>query len=232
MSFFLLLFVSCTQEDLMKYDQSERTLYIPSLGSDQAPPFYSFRHHLDVDNCEALFLVKLNGQLLEEDKKYKVEVVKEKTTALPEDYTLVSEQVFHAGVWEDYVRVILHRTAHLAVEQVGLTIRLVPNENFGLSHYIGDTDFNYIPVESLSFTINFSDMISKPEWWDDRITSFYLGEYTDDKYTYFMESSKVSDLTGYSSTEIRKMVLKFREDIEANQWIDSATGSLITVVIY
>lgn len=228
----ILLLASCSQDDLMKYDLSTHSLYIP-IGDKTAridTAFFSFKHHLNVDEYKVRFLVKLNGPLLEEDKTFKVEVLEEKTTALPEDYTLATEQTFHAGVWEDSIYITLHRTPHLATDLVRLTIRLVPNDHFDVAPYIGDTNFNTISRETITASISFCDMISKPEWWDERITNFYLGEYSDNKYRYFIISSGVTDLTGYSSTEIREMLIKFKDDISDNNWTES-DGSLITIVI-
>lgn len=228
----ILLLASCSQDDLMKYDVSTHSLYIPTGGKTARidTAFFSFKHHLNVDDYKVRFGVKMNGPLLEVDKAFKVEVVKEKTTALPEDYTLPAEQIFHAGVWEDSIYVTLHRTPHLTQDQVRLTIRLVPNEHFDVATYMIDLDNSYIYKESLTATISFCDMISKPEWWDARITNFYFGAYSDNKYKYFIASSGVSDLTGYTSTEIREMLIKFRDDIIVNKWTEE-DGSPITIVI-
>lgn len=228
----ILLLASCSQDDLMKYDLSKHSLYIPSIAENRTDTaFFSFKHHLNVDNYEVRFLVKMNGQFLEEDKIFKIEVVEEKTTASPKDYTLALEQTFHANVLEDSIHVILHRTPHLTEDQVRLTIRLVPNENFDIAPYIGDNNFNTISRESITATISFCDMISQPEWWDARITNFYFGAYSDNKYKYFIASSGVSDLTGYTSTEIREMLMKFKDDISANNWTEE-DGSPITIVSY
>lgn len=228
----ILLLASCSQDDLMRYDLSAHSLYIPTGGNKARidTAFFSFKHHLNVDDYIVRFGVKMNGPLLETDKTFKVEVVKEKTTALPEDYTLATEQTFHAGVWEDSIYISLHRTPHLINDQVRLTIRLVPNDNFDVATYMIDTNYEYIYKESLTATISFCDMISQPEWWDARITNFYFGAYSDNKYKYFIASSGVSDLTGFTSTEIREMLIKYKEDISINNWTEE-DGSPITIVI-
>ena len=158
-----------------------------------------------------------------------MEIIKEKTTALPEDYTVELEQTFHAGVWSDYISIKLHRTAHLADKKVRLAVRLVPNENFGVGSYIGDP---YWPTvrESISCSVTFCDMLSKPDWWDNTITSRFLGEYSDEKYARFIESSGITDITGYTSTELRLIVQQFSKDIQENGWTEE-DGSLMEVVM-
>ena len=237
MGLLLIVLGSCSQEDLVNYDQSTRSLYIPTEMKDEIggtiegidSTYFSFKQYADITDCEIRFTVILNGQQLEEDQTYRLEIIKEKTTALPEDYTVELEQTFHAGVWSDYLSIKLHRTAHLADEKVRLAVRLVPNENFGVGSYIGDP---YWPTvrESISCSVTFCDMLSQPDWWDDTITSRFLGEYSDAKYARFIESSGITDITGYTSTELRLIVQQFSKDIQENGWTED-DGSLMEVVM-
>ena len=181
MSLFLIVLGSCSQEDLLNYDQSTRSLYIPTemesemgetiKGIDST--YFSFRQYADVTDYEIRFSVILKGQQLEEDQTYRLEIIKERKTALPEDYTVELEQTFHAGVWSDYLSIKLHRTAHLANEKVRLAVRLVPNENFGVGSYIGDP---YWPTvrESIYCSVTFCDILIKTDLWDDTIKSRFI----------------------------------------------------------
>lgn len=221
----LCLLSSCQKEGVTEYDSSMHYIYIPSVEKnikDINLKTFSFKHHVGVDDYEIQFPVKLAGYKLDEDKIFRVEVVndEEATTASSENYTLPREQIFHAGVFEDVVKVILHRTAILAEKEVKITFRLVPNENFKLADYMGDVYYNYA-AKSITATVTFSDKISKPEWWNTRITNLFLGEYSDKKYQYFIESTNVSDLTGLGYTEIRELALKFKKDLELHDdWLD------------
>lgn len=225
----LMTFSSCQKEEAIDYELSRHMLYIPTT-DDMNVSTFSFRQLLDENSYEIEFVVKLAGQVLTEDKTFEVEVVSEKTTAQPDDYTLQKEQFFHAGVFEDVVRVILHKTAHLDTDDANLTIRLVSNENFSIAEYIGDPLSNKLASESICAQITFNNKIFKPGWWDKRITNLFLGAYSDAKYSRFMESSNVTDLSGYSFTETREMALQFKIDIATYGWTED-DGSPMTVTV-
>lgn len=228
----LLVLSSCQKEGLTDYDQSLRYLYIPTI-EDANLATLSFQHHLGVEDYEIQFPVKLVGQQLTEDQTYLIEVVNDEklTTAKPEDYTLLKEQVFHAGVFEDVVKLTLHKTDNLKDEKVlSLTIRLVPNENFDVGHYMGDPLHKWTN-ESLTASVTFNDKISRPDWWNDRITKRFLGTYSDNKYRYFIESTGVSDLTDFSFTELRTLSLQFKADLVKHPEWKEEDGSPIIVVV-
>jgi len=230
--FALLAFCSCQKEDVTMYDQFSHYLYIPTENEVNITTF-SFQHHLGVEDYEIQFPVKMAGQKLPEDKTFLVEVVNDEksTTALPGDYTLPREQVFHAGVFEDVIKFTIHKTENLkAGNEVTLTIRLVSNENFGVAEYIGDADDKWT-AESVTAKITFSDNISKPEWWDTRITNHFLGKYSNAKYSYFIMSTGVSDLSGLDFTEIRELVLQFKNDLLLHPEWTEANGDPIIVVV-
>lgn len=226
----LALLASCEKEGLAEYDETLRYLYIPHENEDGAvvdTVFFSFKQYVGINDSEIRFPIHLIGQALDKDATYRLEIIKERTTARPEDYTFEEEQTFHAGLWTDYVCVTLHRTEHLATEKVAFAFRLIPNENFGVGSFISQY------TETLSASVGFCDMLSRPDWWEEDgiVELFYLGKYSDKKYECFIISSGISDLTGYSSTEIRKIVRKFRDDIKANGWTE-ADGSPMEVIIY
>ncbi|MCE8953310.1 DUF4843 domain-containing protein [Bacteroides thetaiotaomicron] len=230
--FALLAFCSCQKEDVTIYDQFSHYLYIPTENEANIATF-SFQHHLGVEDYEVQFPVKMAGQKLEEDKIFLVEVVNDEkfTTALPGDYTLPREQVFHAGVFEDVIKFKIHKTDNLKADnEVTLTIRLVSNENFGIAEYIGDPDYKWAE-ESVTAKITFNDKISRPEWWDDRITNYFLGEYSDAKYSYFIMSTGVSDLSDSDFTETRKLVLQFKNDLLLHPEWTEANGDPIIVAV-
>ncbi len=66
------------------------------------------------------------------------------------------------------------------------------------------------PFEFRFANIIFSDMVSKPSWWDDDVTDFYLGEYSEKKFKLFMEVTKVGDLSDSNESEIRSYAIIFK----------------------
>lgn len=125
----------------------------------------------------------------------------------------------------------IHRTENLkAGNEVTLTIRLIPNENFGIAEYMGQSDDTWT-TESVTAKVTFSDNISKPEWWDDRITNHFLGEYSNAKYSYFIMSTGISDLSDLDFTELRKLALEFKSDLLLHpEWTEENGDPIIVAV--
>lgn len=220
---------ACSKEGLTQYDTAKNYLYIPN-DKYMDTAFVTFKHHPEVDDYDVFFEVRLVGLQLVEDKFYSVEIVKDKTTAKAEDYTLDTDQIFHAGVLKDQLKITLHNTAHLLDETVRVTVRLIPNENFGVADYLGEYESH---VQSLSASITFDNKISKPTWWDSDIEMNYLGKWTRIKYEKFIEScdGEILDLSEYEGYQIMEMAVKFKNDIEMHGWKDE-DGELITLPIY
>lgn len=86
-------------------------------------------------------------------------------------------------------------------------------------------------TESVTAKVTFSDNISKPEWWDDRITNHFLGEYSNAKYSYFIMSTGISDLSDLDFTELRKLALEFKSDLLLHpEWTEENGDPIIVAV--
>ena len=201
----ILSLCACSKEGLTQYDAAKNYLYIPN-DKYMDTTFVTFKHHPGIDDYDVFF-----GIQLIEDKSYSIEVVKDKTTAKVEDYTLDTEQIFHAGVLKDQLKITLHNTAHLLNETVRVTLRLTPNENFGVADYLGESE----------------------SWWNSDIEMNYLGEWTPIKYEKFIEScgGEVLDLSEYEGYQIMELAVKFKNDIEKYGWKDK-DNELIDLPIY
>lgn len=130
---------------------------------------------------------------------------------------------------KDNLKITLHKTPHLDEETVKVTVRLVPNETFGLADYLGTNEY----TKAIMASITFDNKLSKPLWWDQNIEDNFLGEWTATKYSYFIEScdGEVLDLTDYDADEIRLLAMKFKKDIKDNDWREP-NGQSITVPVY
>lgn len=228
LSVLFLALSSCGKEELALYDVSTHYLYIPN-DEDKHITSMTFKHHPDLNDYDALFEVRLVGSYLEEDKAFTVEVVDDETTAHAEDFTVEKTQIFHAGVLKDNLKITLHKTPHLDEETVKVTVRLVPNETFGLADYLRTNEY----TKAIMASITFDNKLSKPLWWDQNIEDNFLGEWTATKYSYFIEScdGEVLDLTDYDADEIRLLAMKFKKDIKDNDWREP-NGQSITVPVY
>lgn len=230
LSIILFSLSACTKEGVQMYDANARYLYIPNEdGVNQLT--FTFKHHSDdVRSYDLFFDVKLAGLVLEEDKTYGVEVVEDETTADVADYTVDKQQIFHAGKFSDQLKVTVNKTAHLDTEVVNLTVRLVPNETFGLAEYLGEK----MNEKAITATVTFSNKMSKPDWWDDDIIQNYLGEWSEFKYQRFIDScdGEVLDLSEMSADEKSVLALKFKDDIRIYDWRDPDTNELLEVPIF
>ena len=225
----ILSLCACSKEGLTQYDAAKNYLYIPN-DKYMDTTFVTFKHHPGIDDYDVFFEVRLIGIQLIEDKSYSIEVVKDKTTAKVEDYTLDTEQIFHAGVLKDQLKITLHNTAHLLNETVRVTLRLTPNENFGVADYLGESESR---AQSLTASVAFDNQISKPSWWNSDIEMNYLGEWTPIKYEKFIEScgGEVLDLSEYEGYQIMELAVKFKNDIDKYGWKDK-DNELIDLPIY
>ncbi len=231
-------FCSCNQRGTEEYDPSSRYLYIPQLDEGWEhrldTTYVTFKHHPHDEQIEVKFQVKLAGLALEEDREYRVRVVEKdpegnvQTTALPEEYHVDTLQVFHAGQLEDSLKITLIKSQRLANTTVKLTVRLFPNETFGVGEYLGDYESRNATIASVTF----DDKIAQPTWWTEEVAQNFLGEWTETKYLRFIDScGDVLDLTGYEDWQIYELAVKFKNDIVKNQWLDD-NGELIKLPIY
>lgn len=229
---------SCNKREVEMYDPETRYLYIPQLDEEWVhrldTTYVTFKHHPHDREIEVKFKVKLAGLALKEDKTYKVEVLEKdpegkiRTTALPEEYKVEPEQVFHAGLWEDELKVTIVKSERLKNTTVKLTVRLLPNETFGIGEYAGD----YPSLNASIASVTFDDKVAQPTWWDENVELNFLGKWTETKYLYFIDScGDVLDLTDYKDYQIYELAVKFKNDIDKNNWLDE-DGELIKLPIY
>ncbi|MBE5694426.1 MAG: DUF4843 domain-containing protein [Bacteroides sp.] len=213
-----LALVSCNKEDVTKFDTNERYLYIPN--EDKVNELLTtFKFFPDQEDVDVLFDVNLVGSALVEDQAYAVVVVDTSTTAPKENYTVEKLQMFHAGKYTDQLKITLHKTALLDDKEVKVTVRLEPNENFGLAEYMTSAS-----RQSLTAVVTFSNKYIKPLWWDENIVNNYLGKFDEKgiKYQYFIEfcDGEILDLTDMSADDRFILARNFKKYLTENDLRD------------
>lgn len=162
---------------------------------------FSFATVPGVDEYEYKIPMTLIGQALSEDKEYAVEVVTEGddlvTTATSKSYTLSQSNVFQKNVFEDTLRIQLKNNAELSNEKL-LVLKVADNENFKVG-----------PVKNQKAYIYLSNYLVQPDWWDDDMSSIFLGEYSDIKYQQFIVATGITDMTGMTSLQVTAYVSTF-----------------------
>lgn len=111
-----------------------------------------------------------------QDRRYKVEVIAEETTATAEDWDAdcLNNTVIKAGSVFDTLYVKVNRTASLRSEWKTIAFRIVPNEEFEVGY-----------ANLLTAKVTFSDQVEEPSWWPN--WQRYFGEYSREKFVKWRE---------------------------------------------
>ena len=139
-------------------------------------------------DIEAPLTVLYSGLPLTEDCNFRLKVVEEATTALPEEYTIDPFYTFHADTaitWDkthndlrDVIKIKIHRSQRIAeVEGICLVLEIVP-----------DGKLAWGQIERIRAKIYITTQAAQPEWWDEEVVKSLLGRYSQSKYKYFLNN--------------------------------------------
>ncbi len=214
-----LLFYQCAKDEIDTY-KGESYVYFARKGGDALE--YSFSFHPGKDTDTIPLVIKLIGHIAERDRKITLVVNSDSTTALSADFALPANIVLPAGKHIDTIALVLVKSPKLLENKFRIYLELKESE-----------DFKTGPVTNVFADIVFSDMLSRPAWWDALIVSNFLGTYSDAKYRLFIEATGVADLTDMSESEKRAYAQIFRDFLkkgrdQGNIYVDEF-GNPITV---
>lgn len=194
---FVFLLSGCQKTELTVYG-TDNYIQFSNLVKDSVT--FPFLFYPGEDEVLFPVPVELAGQSLSANMAYKLVVDEKYSTAIAGfHFDLPDNIVFHAGKYKDTCLIKLIRTPDLKTTEVKLVLRLEGNENFKL----GQQDYSMM-------IIRINDRLVKPEWWNNRVTTYYLGNYSDLKYELFIQETGVADFTGKSESELRTYALKFK----------------------
>lgn len=173
----------------------------------------------DETSTTADLIVVLAGRQLEQDLDFKLRVVPEMTTALPEEYTLQDKYTFHARPvqegdtrFQDTIHIQLNKSARLDEMPEGyrLVLEIVPDEQVKVGQY----------ERSRSIIRIVKDPV-RPAWWNNEVDIYLLGTYSATKYKLFLENVPgAGELDGemieQRPDEARKLVLEFKKWLMEN----------------
>lgn len=227
--FLMVLYVcgACSKNDVPMYN-SEHALFFekwemisPVARKRIDTVAYSFSHYVGKTELRHKFKVGLIGDLLEEDKEYKVAVVDTLTTASPDQYILPEHPVFHKGVASDSFAIVIKKTAALKDKEVVLTVCLQENDNFELG-------YQYCRMVK----IRFNDKIVIPLWWNEEVEKGYLGAYSYKKLeTIIAANPDFTTFEGLSGTEKRKIALNTKDYI-TKHGVTEENGKPMEIPVY
>lgn len=215
----LSLATSCKKDEIDSYS-GESYIYFVNKGSEEIE--YSFSFHPGKERDTVPLVIALIGQISDMDRKVGIYVDTDSTTAAASDFLLPSTFVLRGGHHRDTIPLVLVKSAKLRESKYRISLKIRDEQELLTG-----------PLTNQFLTIVFSDMISKPAWWDAAMTSNFLGVYSDAKYRFFIEATGIADLTGMSESEKRAYALIFRDFLrkgrdEGKTFVDE-NGDPVTV---
>jgi len=219
----LILFQGCSKSEVKSYSEDNSLFFEwkDSNGSRIDTAAMSFSEFVGKTEYTHPFTVKLIGDLLKEDKEYKVTVVDSLTTAKKGQYSLPDKLIFRKNRSTDSLNVSVFKNKLSEGEEVVLTLRLINNENFKVGYqYYTDVKFR------------FNNKMVKPSWWTFTIEAVYFGNYSYEKFTAICEANPgFTSTQDISGTQIRKIAIKTKTYIKENH-ITEKDGSEMIIPIY
>lgn len=210
---------SCKVDRIDTYS-GEDYIYFAHKGQELME--YSFSFHPGKESDTIPLVVKLVGTIVNHDRKIGLYVDTDSTSATQSDFVLPSNVVLRAGHHTDTIELVLNKSEKLLEQKFNINLKIADSP-----------DLLCGPLTNIYLNVLFSDMLSRPGWWDAGIVNNFLGEYSDAKYRFFIEATGVADLTGMSESEKRAYALIFRDFLrkgrdEGRVFVDEQ-GNPITV---
>lgn len=167
----------------------------------------------DTQDIEAPLTVLYSGTSLTKDVGFQLKVVESGTTALPQEYTIDPQYVFHAeGTIDsvnndirDVIKIKIHHSPRFEdLEGVRLTLEIVPNEELAWGQ-----------IERVRARIFITTKAAKPDWWNEEVTNNLLGRYSQTKYKLFLnhvdkKAEMSSELIQEHPDRAIQLVLEFK----------------------
>ena len=164
----------------------------------------SFASYAGASEMEVSFKVNLIGHVTGYDRPFEVAVVEEETTAEENEYE-IETPVLKAGEITTDLKIKLFKTPRMDEEKVTLTILPLAGKQLNLGY-----------EDQPTAQVIYDNTPLKPEWWTEFIALCYLGEYTPAKYNAFYNYCGLTDISDLEPSELRELVLGFKEYIEEN----------------
>lgn len=189
---------SCSHDELDLYSGPTAMLYIQELSSfDIYGNPLGYRDHSNADFANVppefntwtvSFEVKMAGEVVDYDRPYTLKVEADSTTAIEgEDYDIEqNEFTIKAGKANDMVRVRLHRTDRIKLEQIRVSFLLEPNEHFTIDIPEFKTSASWSAqtpmMDATRYYVTASEFYRCPDCWHSWGLNDYFGTYTPKKF--------------------------------------------------
>ncbi|GAB6949657.1 hypothetical protein JCM15640A_12420 [Hoylesella timonensis 4401737 = DSM 22865 = JCM 15640] len=183
-SVLLLLLCSCTTDNYLRYDTTDASLRFDYSLVIKDSLIYSFGLHagIEVDNID--IPVKLIGITSPKNRKFVVQVVPEKTTAIENNDYKIEPCELLADSISTIVRIQVRKNASLNLGDKSIVLRLCANDNFSTP-----------PINEAEFKIVLTNELSEPEGW-------IFDEYSRVKHEFvILHTGVATNYTNWSTSE-------------------------------
>lgn len=199
----LLLLTSCSEEELKVYHGSNYIYFTYMDDRSQQTIDFNFATEAPLTrDGKVKARMTLLGYLLDKDINCHISAVADKSTAQENiDYMPLKTGTFHKGQPDDTYEVTVLRNRELLNTNYTLTLCLDSAEDC----LIGPSEYRYV-------TINVTDRVSEPRWWEQSAAA-NLGKYSDMKYRVFiifMDGKILESLDEYTGIEFARLIARFK----------------------
>lgn len=201
--------ISCNEEKIATFEDQtsflgfEKNFYTDSLE-------ISFLYYFTDEISYPIEVIR-GGKIFEDDIEYYLSVDSSQTNLPAINYEIPSSCVFRGNLIKDTAYINLKNTEELqdTVYQLVLNIDQSPLVTPGV-------------YENRKIRCLVTAKVVQPDWWDETITAFYLGTFSEKKYRLFMQVTGVSDLTGMNLALVRKYALELKVYLQENPTSDES----------
>ncbi len=190
------LYLSSCKKDGIDTYQAGR--YIQFDQSYQDTIALSFFLYPNENEFQVPLPVELIGKITAQDLAYTIKA-DSATTATSSVYSLPASFSLGQGKPIDTAWIKVIKQPELQGKEVLLVLDIT-----------GSSDLKPGKTDNIRRVIRISDKISKPTWWDATMEAYYLGKYSDKKFSTFIQVVGTGDLSIYSAEQQRGLMLEFK----------------------
>ena len=185
-------FISCNEREIELYgyghelffDKFFINAFYPGTQESDSTTVSFFFAEDDVESIDANLIVHLSGRKLTEDLKFKLRVVEDGTTALPNEYILEDHYVFRS--------LEIPENATSIADTIAIKIlrsKRLPQSPNGVRLVLEIDEFNDVKAgqfERSRAVIILIENAVQPLWWTREVEEYLLGKYSAKKYKLFL----------------------------------------------
>lgn len=215
----LALMQSCRKDAIMRYDSGD---YIQFNKSFKDSSMFSFLALPNDNEAKTPLVIELVGKPSDKDRQYKISVANELSTATPAHYSLPSSFTLRANRTTDTAWITVKKLPDLSVKPVRLVLKIESTD-----------ELKYGQIDYCVSILNISNVIARPDWWNQTVEWYYLGEYSNKKYSLFIQVTGLSEINSADLDVVRYYTMKLKnyllQEKDAGRTVYEDNGVEMTV---